>query len=802
MKSCVIFASFLASVYADVYMHFPPGSNCRNRERKDNRNNGNRLFDTQNNAKGGYPWRGDPKKKNIDDGMIFTTGSEVHIKWTNQHGCGANPTTHCTTVIQVGCDGTAKRDGTAYTKEEREEPDYSGGTLPGIRDGYPTGAVQTQANGQNDNDNNKEPKYLERIFQNAGQNQDGTNTIPENEQQAGCRQSKTKETLGTMLFADAENLMEGTCTPPINDDDPQHAALEFGMHEDYYYYTSHCRKVERNGGLYTADRKLNRRDASATRQNPNGNRRGFECPEERDYYPWWNPSPWIDVAVLTSDPSWCPYYQQESQNVKGRGYCDVSAETLQQNDNRQVAPIEELACEQLNGASEWKEIPPFGEWPEYQGIIKEPDCMLAEYSPQNALGFVEGGTDYATYVWTVPEFKSPQKCVIRIRYNISTEDYPSMAGFIVPEMVQVIGTSDGSAPSDPESIVPEPEVSEIFDKRFNCPYIQNQGNGDDPDAATGGTGGGNDFDCLNGLKTKYRPRYNRPEIKPFGDDEPLISIALNTDQAGRTFQDRSYVMNIEPKKNLEEFNGCNKVINVATMGKRGNIVQSYPAIEYDWSPDNVDVKQGECLDFHIHGSDFNAAKDPNNGEGWKYSDRTNLMQKSQAAHNFPAFNEVFENDESLSFFDKDERYNLAYQGQKEKLEDQGYECKSEDDDDVDDENNDPRICGKLNSAPNHYKLLKKVDAQVGVYDFISTRNNNFSNRAHTLSIAVSEGMSPEAELRAQQEAQSSAIAGGFGGAIVALIILALIGVGVYMLLKGGSDGNDEDEKKPDTNNRV
>lgn len=766
-------------------MHFPSGSNGRNRERKDNRNNGNRLFDTQNNAKGGYPWRGDPSTKNNDDGMIFRVGSEVHIKWTNQHGCGPNPTTHCTTLIQVGCDGTTKPDGTPLTEDEKSDPNYSAGSFVGLRDGYPTGGVQTQANGQNDNDNNQEPKYLERIFQNAGQNQDGTNTIPENEQQAGCRQSKTKKSLGSQLFAEAENLMEGTCAPPIlNDADPQHTALEFGMHEDYYFYKTHCRNIERNQGLYTADRKLNRKDASATRQNPNGNRRGFECPEERDYYPWWNPSPWMDVAVLTSDTSWCKYYQQESQNVKSRWYCDVSETTLNAN-QRSEAPIDQQTCEQLTGTAVWREVKPFSQWPEYKGIIGEPDCRLAEYTPQNALGFTDAGADYATYIWKVPEFKTAQKCVIRIRYNISTEDYPAMAGFIVPEDVNVKGTSNGASPSDSESIVPESEVSEIFDKRFNCPYIQNTGDGNDPDLATGGTGGKSDFDCMTGLNTKLRPRYNRPEIMPFGKEEPYISIALNTDQSGRTFQDRSFVFNVQQRS--DEDADCDKIINVATMGKRGNIVQSYPAIEYDWSPDNVNVKQGECLDFHMHGSDFNAAKNPNNGEGWKYSDRTNLMQKSEASHNFPAFNSVLEQEES--FFNEDERYDLAWLGQKKALEAGGHKCLSEDDDDVDDENNDPRICGKLNYAPNYYKKLKKVDASEGSYDFISTRNNNFSNRAHTLHIEVGEGNldAANAELRAQEAARSTAVAGTVAGVIVGAIILAGVGVGVFMLLKKGSN---------------
>jgi hypothetical protein len=45
-------ASMCGAALADVYMHNPRGSNDRNCERNVNRNNGNRLFDSQNNAKG------------------------------------------------------------------------------------------------------------------------------------------------------------------------------------------------------------------------------------------------------------------------------------------------------------------------------------------------------------------------------------------------------------------------------------------------------------------------------------------------------------------------------------------------------------------------------------------------------------------------------------------------------------------------------------------------------------------------------------------------------------------------------
>lgn len=75
------------------------------------------------------------------------------------------------------------------------------------------------------------------------------------------------------------------------------ATRRYGMHESYDQYQL-CQRTERNRGLYTADQRVNRNDQRGTRQNPNGNRRGLECPEERDYYPWWHPSPWIGTDVV------------------------------------------------------------------------------------------------------------------------------------------------------------------------------------------------------------------------------------------------------------------------------------------------------------------------------------------------------------------------------------------------------------------------------------------------------------------------------------------------------------------------
>jgi len=726
MKSTIPLALLVAGATADVYMHNPPGNNDRNRERNDNRNNGNRLFDSQNNGAGGYPWRGEPTVNDMADPITYLSGSELEIKWTDQHGCGDNPSTHCTVLLQYACENT----------------------MPGLRDGYPTGGTQDQPDGGDYN-----PAYRQGTFQNNDQNQDGTNTIPDSLTGAGCTAKGEGDFSTVGIFQDDNH---GTCDPcvlamapqgTLTDEEEELAeACEFGMNEDYFWYNVDCKARERNKGLYIADRDLNGNTAEHTRQNPNGNRRGLECPEERDYYPYWHPTQWIDMAVLVSDESWCPYYVQESQNIKDRYYCYIQG--AQSNDN---VPINEQACAAAQGT--WTKVDSFQTmFPDMN--IEAPDCKMASFTEQNHLGFTRDVADYSSYTWSIPDTVNPMECVVRIRYNISTADYGSMDGMTLDNETMAM-------------------TSEVFGSHNNCPDATDDdgnNNANDENAAAQTVPGAvsTGSSCYGDLLDGAVPLYNRPYVQMFEDtSESDIAIAINTDQSGRTFQDRSFVFNIAGRP--DDVPDDATIYNLNVMGKRGNIVQSYPAIEYAFVPFSLEPAQYDYVHIQFHGSDFNAEKNPNNGEGWKFSDRSNMVEVSSENTQFPLY------ESEAKFFADNEGWvsQMALLGQQEILEthpDGPFTCLKAYDlgDDEDDYQNDPKACNKMNSAPNTFQPgdmmgLMQVRADVGTYSFVSTRNNNFSNRSQKMSISVGYG-------------------GLSAGQIAGVVIGVIVGVGVIVLV--------------------
>ena len=325
MNFVLLLISLCNYVKSDVYLHNPRGNNNRCDERNNNRNSANRLFDSQNNAAGGYAISCNrPENANIENEidcfkMNYYTGTVIPLRWTSQHNCGKN--NDCQFIIQYAC------------QEELGN---------GIRDGHPQNSAGNTCT-------NRIPEEPDFILQQNGDN--------------------------------------------IN---------RYGLNEDYAYY-QRCKNRQRNVGLFTADQGLRGDSSIYTRQNPNGNRYGFECPEERDYYPYWSETDWIDIAVLTTNTSRCSYYEQNSRCSVDKHDCIGSS----------VFSANRSECESHGGL-----------WVAYPKIENcNFTCIDAPSSIINRLGIGINSTKHTTFHWKLPNTPK-NNCVLRLRYNISTSETP------------------------------------------------------------------------------------------------------------------------------------------------------------------------------------------------------------------------------------------------------------------------------------------------------------------------------------------------------------------------------------------
>lgn len=572
MKAIALIALIIASAMADFYMHNPPGSNNRYNEANNNRDNANRLFDSQNNGAGGYNYPGT---------MYYYGGSVLSIEWTNQHACGDNPKTYCQIVLQYMCEDT-------------------GGA--GIRDGQNTNTVQ--------NPEENPPDYNR------------------------------------------------------------------GRHEPYQFYRA-CEERERNKGLFISDRNLNGDEAIYTRQNNNGNRHGYECPEERDYYPYWHPTPWVDIAVVTNDIERCPYYQAESQNVRAKGQCsDVSQ-------NNQVS------CEQA-GAT-WQELG--------QHQVDPPACVYAPYSRDNHLGNTVGGYP-SMFNWTLP-LKSADTCVIRGRYNISTAEYDGWD----------VGTVNSGQNGADTLLTPSG-------------YYLN----DNPAV---------DIDGPNGETVN-------------------VQLAMNTNQYGRTFEDRCHVFSVYPRP--EDIPKENKIWNLNVRGKRGNIVQVYPNVEYDYVPNRLVIRPGDYVHFQWGGSNTN--DNGNAGEGTAGTDRSNLVQIANAAMNYPLRVE-----QHTMFGSPDDPVAKDLVRRFATIGDQD---------------------DQLNNAGPYFDGGLVQFNKKGTFHYMCTRNNNFSNRSQKGTMVVDDKAGVGPKPRGGDVGKNVGIA---FGVIIGVVAVIAGGYGLSLLLKKRNNGS-------------
>ncbi|KAJ1534780.1 hypothetical protein HK096_003463, partial [Nowakowskiella sp. JEL0078] len=225
----------------------------------------------------------------------------------------------------------------------------------------------------------------------------------------------------------------------------------YGYHEPEINWHK-CVTRRRNKGLFTADQQLNADNAATTRQDNNGanNRNGFECTEERDYWPYWHPTGWRDIAIKTSDTSLCSWWQSNSENLVGRNEC---INPLNETDPTYWVYNSQTSCENVRGA-QWIQRPPLN--------MTAPDCLLMvkERTMDNHLGISRSKTDELENLSTynmklpsiIPKGQNELKCVLRLRYNISSSNVKYFAdatnnGAVTNNPVMYYGFRDSNSQS-------------------------------------------------------------------------------------------------------------------------------------------------------------------------------------------------------------------------------------------------------------------------------------------------------------------------------------------------------------------
>jgi len=729
---------------AQVFLHSPRGSNNRLNEKTANNANPYRLFfanhNNDYNRRGGYNV-GENQKDDIDNEnqqyhmKYFMSGSEaggdswLTVEWTQLLGCGVDEDGdrihNCEVVIQSMCQKDEHPESDKANQIRKVKNTYT------IKNGMKTDTINYKWAKAN---NIIDPKGLCYIDAHDRDLHNVWDRIPAG-QKSSIEWCKSNCKNKGYIYAGVQHFEHCFC------------GNEFGKHgisPDQAHCKDECRDQEKNicGGPWRnnvflsgliepqandiqEDRsgKIKRRDQNSNSENiglheswesfercpyndPSDShykRAGFECNHERENYPVNYGTQWTDVAYFTDDLNNCQAVQEAAREAKYE--CVEYYDAKKQHRIHKSDHKNEADC--TNAKGDWL---PFYQFKEYvPSITSESNCQGPDLIWGRALDFKAISEDKLT----------TPKC---LRFPPKTECLQT------PNSRQnYLGMADDGTNEAPRFQWALP----IYEHNQRCVLrIRHIISNNDEDAVDS-----YNKDIRQGTGSSMYLALPQKHSSPF--ENKVV------------FQDRSHIFKL--LKRPSTIPQDQTLHNIVVRGKRGNIVQTFPAVEYDFCPNKLEIENGDAVQFQWTGSNnhdndgHSDGQAGDDGEGQGGTDRNNMIQLYYNKVNFPLPGEnhtMFENAEFLwssgpgssdaanANADIDDltpfQAALAHATS-------GYYWSAKDVEKI-----NPKLDKRLNNAnPSFQGVVFKPQANQKYY-YVGMRNNNFSNRSQKGQLVIGE----------------------------------------------------------------
>ena len=438
-----------------------------------------------------------------------------------------------------------------------------------------------------------------------------------------------------------------------------------------------------------------------------GARYGMECTKERENYPYVDNAgaskitPWTDIAFLTDDTTKCDSNLKKQNQLPFYECVEFhdQAKTIRKHWSKHE---NKTACSQPGVNGEW-----VGFYKHDDILDKtESECAVYKQEQENL------GENGKKVLWAAP----------MVWKDVANDVFKGKACLVLPRETECL-----SVPATRSGYLGDADNSRETPRfQWKLPNFEN------------------DKRCIFRIRYMVTPTGDGDSEITHDNNEVMIGgdlLELAVTPKSTVFEDRSHVFKIvkRPASIPEDL----KIHNLVVRGKRGNIVQTFPAVEYDFVPNRLNMNKGEAVHIQWAGSNTHKNGNPagdgqagDAGEGRSGTDRHNFIQLVDRKANLvaPFHNHtlvkgsqwVWSSHEMGKAENKD--FNLALS-----LATSGYyQCKEADECA---RKFDNKLNDQLDNAPASFGGEVFIPGQ-GEFHYKCMRNDNFSNRSQKGTIVV------------------------------------------------------------------